>query len=76
MSRHLTPRADTDIWGGPALTIDPNGGREMPPGPSRNFRKALRLPTSRPEYDEVRGRSFAFQWFGILLEINIGRVVR
>ena len=72
--RHLIPRAEWNTWCGDALTYDPNGGVELPVGFMRSMRIAQRLPTTTPERDEVVGRTLCIQWFGLMVELSIGRV--
>lgn len=74
MIRHLIPRAEWGGWHGDALTIDPAGGKEIPPGFIRSMRLALKQPTTTPERDEVRGGILCVQWLGLMVEIAVGRV--
>lgn len=74
MRRHLIPRFEGGHWRGDALTFDPSGGRELPPGITRSMRQALGQPTKMRERDEVRGFTFCIQWLGLMIEIGAGRV--
>ena len=74
MRRHLIPHVEGGAWSGAALTVDPEGGRELPPGLTRSMRQALGQPTTTPEHDEVRGFCFCIQWFGLMIEVGVGRV--
>lgn len=74
MRRHLIPRLEWGGWAGAALTYDPNGGQELPPGLARNMRLAAGLPTRTQERDDVSGGILTIQWFGLIIEIACGRV--
>lgn len=74
MMRHLVPRIECGRWSGSALTYRPGAGEELPPGLTRNMRKALGQPTTRPVHDEVIGGVIVIQWLGFLIEIGAGRV--
>lgn len=76
MRRHLIPRCEWGGWRGDALTADPNGGIELPPGLSRSIRIALGQPTTTPRNDSVSGGILTFQWLGLIVELAIGRVSR
>lgn len=75
MLRHLLPRATWGHWTGDALTVDPHGGRELPPGLTRNLRLAMGKPTTTPVNDGVHGRILCVQWLGMIVEIAFGRVI-
>ena len=72
---HLLPRATWGSWTGDALTVDPHGGRELSPGLTREFRKAMGLPTTTAVNDGVHGRILCVQWLGLIVEIALGRVI-
>lgn len=74
MIRHLIPRFDWGPWSGDALTVDPNGGVELPPGLTRSMRVAAGKSTRTTEHDEVSGRILCVQWFGLMVEVAFGRV--
>jgi hypothetical protein len=74
MIRHLIPRLEWGGWTGSALTADPDGGQELPPGLTRSMRLAAGLPTRTTEYDEVEGGILTVQWLGLMVEIGIGAV--
>ncbi|WP_342658676.1 hypothetical protein NPJ82_06000 [Sphingomonas sp. NY01] len=74
MIRHLKPRAEGGRWSGDALTYNPDGGVELKPGFIRNMRIAFGQDTKIPERDEVRGWTFCLQWFGLMIEVGVGRV--
>jgi hypothetical protein len=74
MRRHLIPRIERGGWQGDALTQDPQGGVELPPGLGRQLRIACRLPTTTPRNDRVNGGMLTIQWLGLMIEIAIGRV--
>jgi hypothetical protein len=74
MLRHLVPHFDWSRWSGSALTIDPQGGVELPPGLARSWAVATNQSTRTREYDEVSGRVLCIQWLGLYFEIGFGRV--
>ena len=74
MWRHLIPRAEWGRWTGDALTINPQGGAELPPGLARSVRIARGFPTTVPLNDRVVGGILTIQWLGFIVEIAIGRV--
>ncbi len=73
MIRHLKPRAEGGRWSGDALTYNPDGGVELPPGFARSMRLAFGQDTKTRERDEIRGWTFCFQWFGLMIEVGVGR---
>jgi hypothetical protein len=74
MRRHLIPRIEWGRWQGDALTVDPDGGVELPPGLARQIRIAMRQPTATPVNDRVNGGILTIQWLGLMIEIAAGKV--
>lgn len=74
MRRHLIPRVEWGGWNGDALTQAPDGGVELPAGIARQWRIALRQPTTTPVNDRVRGSILTIQWLGLMIEIAAGKV--
>jgi hypothetical protein len=61
-------------WAGEALTRNPDGCVELPPGLTRNLQIAFGRPTTTPQNDEVTGGTLCIQWLGLMVEIAFGRV--
>lgn len=74
MIRHLIPRFEWGSWRGDALTVDPDGGVELPAGLARSMRIAMRQPTTTNRQDRVSGGILTIQWLGVMIEIGIGKV--
>ena len=74
MIRHLIPRIEYGSWSGAALTVDSAGGKELPDGITRSARILFGEPTTTPVQDEVVGGVFCLQWFGLMIEIGVGKV--
>jgi hypothetical protein len=73
-ARHLVPRIEGGSWSGDALTVDPDGGVELPPGRARERKIAKGLPTTTSVNDGVRGGILTIQWLGLMIEIAAGKV--
>ena len=74
MLRHLLPRISAGRWSADALTVDPDGGQELPPGFARSWRQNMGLPTTTPTHDKVLGGTIYIQWLGLVVEIAVGGV--
>lgn len=74
MRRHLIPHINVSGWLSDALTVDPDGAHELPPGLKRSMAQAFGAPTKSPEHDEASGLTFCVQWLGLMVEICMGRV--
>lgn len=58
MIQHLIPRAQWSGWCGDGLTVIP---------PAQRWHPECR-------HDAVKGGTICFQWFGLIVEIAVGRV--